>query len=290
VEVLLAPGDRHSLGDLDDFEIQTRDGRMMPFHLVATAERVRGFSQIVRVNRQRSISVTADLDAEKGNARLIMASLKEFFPGFLERHPGVSIDLEGEEKETKKTLFSLLRGFVIGMCIVFLLLSFVFKSFIEPLIVMLAIPFALIGAIAGHMLLGIDWTMPSMVGFVSLAGIVVNDSIVLVTFIKLRQAEGKGIFEAVHEAGMQRFRPVFLTSATTVAGLTPIILETSLQAQFLVPMAVSISFGLMFATVVVLVLVPCLYGILARLGWSQKIEKSEPRGLPPGPAPRTQLP
>ena len=276
VEVLFAPGDRHSLGDLDDFEIRTPDGRMMPFHLIATAERVRGFSQIVRVNRQRSISVTADLDTEKGNARLIMASLKEFFPGFLERNPGVSIDLEGEEKETKKTLASLIRGFIIGMCIIFLLLSFVFKSFVEPVIVMMAIPFALIGAIAGHLFLGIfrpfDWTMPSTVGFVSLAGIVVNDSIVLVTFIKLRLAEGKDIFAAVHEAGMQRFRPVFLTSATTVAGLLPIMLETSLQAQFLIPMAVSISFGLMFATVVVLVLVPCLYGILARLGWSQKIE------------------
>ncbi len=137
---------------------------------------------------------------------------------------------------------------------------------------LLATPFAMIGAIGGHLLLGIDWTIPSTVGFVSLAGIVVNDSIVLVTFIKLRLAEGKDIFEAVHEAGMQRFRPVFLTSATTVAGLLPIMIETSLQAQFLVPMAVSISFGLMFATVVVLVLVPCLYGILARLGWSQKIE------------------
>jgi len=115
-------------------------------------------------------------------------------------------------------------------------------------------------------------TMPSIVGFVSLSGIVVNDSIILVSFIKLRLAEGKSVHQAVHQAGMDRFRPVLLTSATTVAGLLPIMLERSLQAQILIPMAVSISFGLMFATVLVLLLVPCLYSILARLGWSQKIE------------------
>jgi len=113
--------------------------------------------------------------------------------------------------------------------------------------------------------------MPSSIGFISLSGIVVNDSIVLVSFIKFRLKEGKGVHEAVHLAGMQRFRAVFLTSATTVAGLLPIMLETSLQAQFLIPMAVSISFGLMFATVVVLLLVPCLYSILSWLGWAQRI-------------------
>jgi len=126
----------------------------------------------------------------------------------------------------------------------------------------------LIGSIAGHLLMGIDWCMPSMIGFISLAGIVVNDSIVLVSFIKRRIDEGIEVFEAVHLAGMQRFRPVFLTSATTVAGLTPMMLETSLQAQFLVPMAVAISFGLLFGTIVVLILVPSLYSILVRLRWA----------------------
>jgi multidrug efflux pump subunit AcrB len=138
---------------------------------------------------------------------------------------------------------------------------------------MLAIPFALVGAVGGHLLLGLEWTMPSTIGFVSLSGIVVNDSILLVSFIKLRIAEGQGVLSAVHQAGMQRFRPVLLTTATTVAGLLPMMVETSLQAQFLIPMAVSISFGLLFATIVILLLVPCAYRILAWLGWSQKVEQ-----------------
>ncbi len=273
VEVLFAPGDRRSLADLDDFKVRTPDGRMVPFHEVATAQKVRGFSQIVRVGRQRAVSVTADLNTGEGNAEQIVRDLEaNFLPGFLQRHAGITVDLEGQRKESSKTNLSVMRGFAIGVCIIFLLLSFVFKSFVEPLIVMAAIPFGLIGSVCGHLLLGLDWTMPSTIGFVSLSGIVVNDSIILVNFIKLRLAEGKSVLQAVHLAGMGRFRPVLLTSATTVAGLLPIMLETSLQAQFLVPMAVSISFGLMFATVLVLLLVPCLYSILARLGWSQKIE------------------
>ncbi len=273
VEVQHAPGDRRSLADLDDFKVRTPDGRMVPFCEVAAAEKSRGFSQIVRVNGKRTVSVTADVDESKGNAREIMNDLqKDFFPQFLKDHPGVTIDLEGQKKEGEKTFASLKYGFLIGIAIIFIMLAFVFQSYVEPLIVMLAIPFGLVGAVAGHLLLGIDWCMPSTIGFISLAGIVVNDSIVLVGFIKRRIAEGKGVFEAVHLAGMQRFRPVILTSATTVAGLLPMMMETSLQAQFLVPMAVSISFGLLFGTVVVLLLVPCLYGILARLGWSQRIE------------------
>jgi len=259
VEVLFAPGDRHSLADLDDFKVRTPEGHFMPFHQVAEIRRVRGYTQIVRVDGKRTISVTADLDTRKGNASEIMADLKKnYLPEFLERHAGVSINLEGQQKEQQKTAGSIRRGFLIGLCIIFIILSFVFQSYVEPLVVMTAIPFGLIGAITGHLLLGLDWTMPSTIGFVSLSG--------------MRLAEGKQVHDAVHQAGMQRFRPVFLTSATTVAGLLPMMVETSLQAQFLIPMAVSISFGLMFATVVVLLLVPCLYSILSRLGWSQKIE------------------
>ena len=272
VEVQFAPQDRASLTDLEDFKVRTPTGQTRPLHEVATCEKVRGYSQIVRIDRQRTISVMADLDTKKGNAAKIIAELEAgFLKELPKKYPGVSVNLEGQRKETEKTNESLKIGFLIGLAMIFILLSFVFQSFVEPLIVMAVIPFGLVGAIAGHILLGYDWTMPSSIGFVSLSGIVVNDSIVLVSFIKLRLKEGKAVREAVHLAGMQRFRAVFLTSATTVAGLLPIMLETSLQAQFLIPMAVSISFGLMFATIVVLLLVPCLYSILSRLGWSQKI-------------------
>jgi len=275
VEILFADEDRRSLSDLDDFKVKTPDGRMVPFHAVATVEKVREYSQIVRVDGRRTVSVVGDLHTKVGNAREIMTDLEaNFFPAFEERH-AVKVDLEGQRKESAETGQSLLLGFLIGLAIIFLLLSFVFQSYVEPLIVMAVIPFALVGAIAGHMLRGIDWTMPSSIGAVSLAGIVVNDSIVLVSFIKLRLAAGMKMLDAVTLAGMQRFRPVLLTSATTVAGLLPMMLETSLQAQFLIPMAISIAFGLMFATIVVLVLVPALYSILARLGWTQRIEPEE---------------
>ncbi len=273
LRVRFDPNDRRSLADLDDFKVRTPDGHMVPLGEVANIEKNRGFSQIVRVDGRRTLSVTADLDTEKGNAREILTDLENhFLPDLLDRHPGLSINLEGQREESAKTGRSVARGFLIGLCIIFVLLSFVFKSYFEPLIVMAAIPFGFVGAVAGHLLLGIDWVMPSTIGFVSLSGIVVNDSIVLVTFIKLRLAEGRSVLDAVHQAGIQRFRPVFLTSATTVAGLLPMMVETSLQAQFLIPMAVSISFGLMFATVLVLLLVPCLYSILARFGWAQVVE------------------
>lgn len=274
VEVRFSPGDRLSVADLDDFKLLVPDGRMVPFHEAAEAKPYRGLAQIVRVDAHRSVSVTADLDTSQGNAAEIMADLEaNFFGPFLQRHPGVRIYLEGQRKETRETGMSVLRGFVIGLCIIFLLLSFIFQSYIEPLIVMGAIPFALVGAVVGHLVMGLEWTMPSTIGFVSLSGIVVNDSIVLVAFIKLRLAEGKELIDALHTAGMQRFRPVLLTSATTVAGLLPIILETSLQAQILIPMAVSISFGLMFSTLLVLLLVPSEYGLLAYLGWTQRIAR-----------------
>ena len=273
VEVQFAPDDRRSLADLHDFKVQTPTGQTRPLHEVATYEKVRGFSQIVRVDRRRTISITADLDKSKGNSAEIVEELeRDYFPLFAKEHPGVTISLEGQRKESAKTTGSLKRGFLIGLAMIFLMLCFIFQSYTEPLIVMAAIPFGLIGAVTGHILLGHNWTMPSTIGFISLAGIVVNDSIVLVSFVKLRLREGKAVLDAVHQAGMDRFRPVFLTSATTVAGLMPMMLETSLQAQFLIPMAVSIAFGLMFATVVVLVLVPSLYSILARLGWAQRIQ------------------
>lgn len=277
VEVQFADADRHSLADLHNFKIKTPTGETRPLHEVADYHLVRDFSQIVRVDRMRTVSVTADLDTSQGNAAEIVEDLrKDFVPQLLADFPGVELSLEGQSKESAKTRDSALQGFLIGLLIIFFLLSFVFQSFLEPIIVMTAIPFGFVGAVWGHLLLGHDWTMPSTIGFISLSGIVVNDSIVLVEFIKLRLREGYPVHEALKLAGIGRFRAVFLTSATTVAGLLPMMLETSLQAQFLVPMAVSISFGLMFATVVVLFLVPCLYSILGALGWTQKIEVDGP--------------
>ena len=270
VKVELHADDRRSLADLDDFQVVSATGHAVPFREVATAEMVRGFSKIQRVDGYRTAEVEADVDTRLGNAAEILADLERvesrggqsYFDEFLAQHPGVWINFEGQRKETAKTLGSVGGGFLIGLAMVFILLSFVFKSYIQPVVVMSAIPFGLVGAIFGHIVMGIDWTVPSTVGFVSLAGIVVNDSIVLVQFIKLRLAEGAALRAAVLAAGQARFRAVFLTSATTVAGLLPILAERSMQAQILIPVAVSIAFGLAFATVLVLILVPCLYSLM----------------------------
>jgi len=268
VRVRLADRDRNSLADLEDFRIVTPLGQRVPFYEVADAELTRGYSKIVRIDRRRTVTVTADVDTAGGNAEQIIRNLQSNYLGdFRERHPGVSVRLQGQNEETYKTMRSVATGFLIGLAIIYLILSYVFRSYIEPLIVMSAIPFGLIGAIFGHLLLGYDWTIPSTVGFVSLSGIVVNDSIVLIEFIKNRMAEGIATQKAIWMAGRQRFRAVILTSATTAAGLLPVLLERSLQAQFLIPMAVSISFGLMFATVLVLVLIPCLYSLLDDFGY-----------------------
>ena len=181
----------------------------------------------------------------------------------------------------------MLRGFALGLLGIFLLLSFQFRSFLEPLAVMAAIPLAFVGVILGHLVMGLELSMPSMMGFVSLAGVVVNDSILLVEFLKLRVKEGEGVAAAACLASRQRFRAVLLTSATTIAGLLPLLAERSLQAQVLIPLATSIVFGLLASTVLVLFVVPALFSVFADLGLTSaakiRAEIDDPAwGTPPG--------
>ena len=189
-----------------------------------------------------------------------------FLPQLKEKYPDVATSFEGANADAGRTQRSMLSGFVLGLIGVYLLLSFQFRSYIEPFIVMIIIPFAFIGAISGHMLLGIDFTMPSMLGFVALAGIVVNDSILLVNFIKHYHGDTNSVAEAAPLASGARFRAILLTSLTTIVGLMPLLLETSLQAQVLIPMVTSLAFGLLATTVLVLFIVPAVYTILDDLG------------------------
>jgi multidrug efflux pump subunit AcrB len=170
--------------------------------------------------------------------------------------------LEGQAKRTKESIDSLKLGFSLAAMVIFLLLASQFRSYVQPIIIMTAIPFGLIGAIIGHYFMNLDITMISIFGIVALSGIVVNDSLILIDFINSEVRKGTKVFDSVIEAGQNRFRPVLLTSVTTVAGLFPLLLETSFQAQFLIPMAVSISFGLMAATILTLVFVPSLYVVI----------------------------
>ncbi|NOX35190.1 MAG: efflux RND transporter permease subunit [Deltaproteobacteria bacterium] len=263
VMVRYSQKERESESSIDELRIRTRDGRQIPLNQVADIEMKRGYSTIQRVDRKRIITVISDINEDIANARQIVEDLKKnYLDTLANRFPGVTYDLEGQAKRTEESINSLKIGFSLAAMIMFLLLASQFRSYIQPVIIMTAIPFGLIGAIIGHYFMNLDITMISIFGIVALSGIVVNDSLILIDFINSKVREGTKVFDSAIEAGQNRFRPVLLTSVTTVAGLFPLLLETSFQAQFLIPMAVSISFGLIAATILTLVFVPSLYVIV----------------------------
>ncbi len=263
VMVRYAEAERRSLSGIENMRVRTADGRQIPIEEVATIKTGRAYSTVRRVDRKRVITVSSDLDENVANASRIVTSLTDgFLPELVARYPGLTYDLEGQEKRTRESLDSLKKGFALAMMGVFLLLASQFRSYIQPVIIMMAIPFGLIGAIGGHLVMGLPFTMISIFGIVALSGIVVNDSLILIDFINRAGRSGVEIHKAVIASGIARFRPVLLTSLTTIAGLFPLLLERSFQAQFLIPMAVSISFGLLVATMLTLLYVPALYLII----------------------------
>jgi len=263
VMVRYAVKDRQSLSGIEEIRIRTADGMEIPIEEVAEITDGRAYAVINRVNRKRIITVISDIDETRANASKIVSELnKDFLPRLVERYPGLKYDLEGQEKRTRESLDSLKKGFTLALMVIFLLLASQFRSYIQPVIIMMAIPFGLIGAIFGHLVMGMQLTMISLFGIVALSGIVVNDSLILIDFINRAAIKGVQIETAVIESGKVRFRPVMLTSITTIAGLFPLLLERSFQAQFLIPMAISISFGLLFATLLTLLYVPALYLII----------------------------
>jgi len=270
IDVRIDPSNKNSLADIDSFTISQSDGSLIPLPAIADIRIGRGYARINRVNGQRTVTVQGDVDVTVANANEILSDAqKTFFPEMARRFPGVSVSLQGQNKEAETTQRSMVSGFVLGLIGVYLLLSFQFRSYVEPLIVMMIIPFALVGAIVGHLLLGLDFTMPSMLGFVALAGVVVNDSILLVNFIKHYHGDTQSVAAAAPMASRARFRAIMLTSLTTIVGLMPILAETSLQAQVLIPMVTSIAFGLSATTVLVLFLVPAVYSILDDIGMAR---------------------
>lgn len=273
IDIRLAAQDRDSLADLEYFTVTTGDGRQVPLGAVVTLEYDRGWARIARINGRRTVTIQGDLDSDVANVAEIIADTEaRFLPEFHQRYPGLSIDYEGQIKEGGRTGKSIIRGFLLGLIGVFMLLCFLFRSYIEPLIVMAIIPLGLIGVIWGHLLVGLDLSMPSVIGFASLAGVAVNDSILLVHFIKLGRRQGLSPTDAARRASRERFRAVLLTSLTTIAGLLPLMMEQSLQAQVLIPLVTSLSFGLMASTIMVLFVVPILYAIFDDFGWTVKLE------------------
>ncbi len=257
---------RRSLADLDNLRIRTPDGGEVPFYAVARAERGRGYAALKRSDRQRVINVTADVDLTRANANEILADLRaNFLPGLLADHPGLSYALEGAQREQRETLSALIRNYGVALVLIYVLLAVPLRSDSQPLIIMAVIPFGLVGAIGGHLLMRMNLSMMSVFGVVALSGVVVNSSLVLVHYVNQRRREGRPLELAVRDAGIARFRPIVLTSLTTFAGLTPLLLEGSVSAQFLIPMATSLGFGVLFSTVISLILVPTGYVVLEDL-------------------------
>jgi len=267
VSVMLHSKNRASLSDVEYFYVKTPAGVHVPLYEIAHADVVRGYSSMSRLDGGPVVNVSADVNPAEGNAFGILAQLQSgYFDQLISEHPSISIRLRGEAEETAETIGSMIQGAVIGVVAIFIVLSFAFRSYIEPFIVLLAVPLGVMGALVGHLVLGMVISMLSLVGLISLAGILVNDTIVMVEFIKLRLAEGMPAEQAFSLAGRQRFRAVVLTTATTMMGLLPMLLETSMQAVVFKGLIVSIIFGELFSTAMILVLVPCSYSVLNDYG------------------------
>ncbi|WP_245555018.1 efflux RND transporter permease subunit [Geopsychrobacter electrodiphilus] len=254
---------RRALSDLENLRIHTSSGEEVPLSVAATITQGFGFSEINRSDRKRVINVTASVNSRLNNAQDILSELKaKTLPQMQADYPGLSFDMEGEEKERADSMNSMFSGFQLALVMIFALLAIPFRSYSQPLLIMAAIPFGLVGAVLGHIIMGFSLSLLSMFGLVALSGVVVNDSLLLIDRANQNRRHGQELHPSLIEAGTRRFRPILLTSLTTFGGLMPIIFETSVQAQFLIPMAISLGFGILFATGITLVLIPCLYMIL----------------------------
>ena len=276
VYVRLPAGERAQLGSLQSLWIRLPDGRKVPFPVVGEAREKTGLSVIDRIDRKRVVFVRADVNkrvVEPGEVTDLLQA--EILPEILQRHPGITYSFGGEAEAEEKTSEALTYGFIIILIMIYGALAIPLKSYLEPTLIMSVIPFGIIGAIIGHLLLGKDISILSVIGIIGLVGVVVNDSLVMVDFINHYIDEGHDWRSAILEAGPKRFRPVILTSVTTFLGLLPIQMETSIQSEFVKPMAISVAFGVLFATFVTLILVPVLYHIARDLEALTR-EKSSP--------------
>jgi len=263
VMVRLPLEERQTPFTVEDLIIRSSSGGEIPLSEAAEITLGNAYTEITRKDGRRVISITADVDENISNANEIIADVTaNVLPMLMDKYPGLTYSLEGEQREQAETLSAIWVGFAIALIAIYILLAIPFKSYAQPLIVMISIPFGIIGAVIGHILLGYEISIISMFGIIALSGVVVNDSLVLiVTINKMLLEEHMSLREIVVQAGKLRFRPIMLTSLTTFFGLAPMIFETSAQARFLIPMAISLGFGVLFATFIILLLVPCLYMI-----------------------------
>ena len=290
VMVRYPEAERRTLGDVENMRVRTPAGGEVPFSEVAIVTLGHGYAAIQRVDGQRVVTVSAGIDEEQANADKINRDLaSRFLPALMQDYPGLHYRYAGEQRERADSLQSLGFNFIIALFAIYVLLAIPFQSYTQPFVVMSAIPFGVIGAVWGHVFMGLDLAMLSIFGIVALSGVVVNDSLVLLSFYNQLRRQGMERDAALIEAGRQRFRPILLTSLTTFFGLLPMILEKSIQAQFLIPMAVSLGFGILFSTSIILIGVPttmkmleAAQDFLGRVGRAEAEVAEAPMAADPG--------
>lgn len=259
VRVKLPIEERKDIKNLEKFLIRTADGIEVPLLDVVEVEEREAFTSINRRDGRRVVNVSMDVEPANTVGRVIASTQNELLPQLRADFPGITWSFEGSQADMRESTSTLQAGFAIAMLLIYALLAIAFNSYLQPLIVMTAIPFGIVGAVIGHILLGYDLSLVSLMGVIALSGVVVNDALIMIDYANKRRKEGDPIYQSIHEAGLRRFRPIILTTMTTFGGLAPIILEKSSQAFYLIPMAISLGFGIVFATAIILVIVPCLY-------------------------------
>lgn len=284
--------ERQSVGNLEDMKLRTTDGALIPFTELADIRFAKGYNTITRIDRERSVRVRARVDKDRVEPFEIVQKVREkHIQPILDNYPSVSFQLEGASQDEAEATNSLAIGFVLALFAIFALMAVPLKSYSQPLIIMSVIPFGMIGAVIGHWIIGMPISILSLFGIIALAGVVVNDSLVMVDYVNQARRDGVALRQAVQDAGSARFRAIILTSLTTFFGLLPIVLEKSLQAKMVIPMAISLAFGILFATVITLLLIPCLYlilddtkrGLKTMLSWYGLAEKPAPKSQSDNP-------
>ncbi|WP_443081400.1 efflux RND transporter permease subunit [Thiohalorhabdus sp.] len=261
VRVKLPEAQREGMENLENFIVQTDDGTDVPLGEVARMERGTAFATIKRRAGRRVVEVSMDVEPKAATGRLLTALKTEVLPQLRADHPGLTWTFVGSQADLRESTQALWAGFLLALAAIYALLAVAFSSYLQPLLVLLAIPFGIVGGVIGHILLGFDLSLISLMGVVALSGVVINDALIMITYANRQRGEASA-HDAILQAGQRRFRPITLTTLTTFGGLTPIILETSRQAAHLIPMAISLGFGIVFATAIILVIVPSLYLIL----------------------------
>ncbi|MDA3873164.1 MAG: efflux RND transporter permease subunit [Kiritimatiellae bacterium] len=264
IRVKLPKPEREDLYHLENLQVLTSDGIEVPLMDVVEIREGEAFTSINRRAGRRIVTVGMNVEPKRAITQVIAALNSEVLPNLRSEFPGLTWTFQGSQADMRESTRALWGGFALAMAMVYAMLAIAFRSYSQPLIIMVAIPFGLVGAVIGHILLGFDLSLISLMGLVALSGVVVNDSLIMIDYANRNRGEGPA-FDAILQAGVRRFRPILLTTMTTFGGLTPIILETSGQAAYLIPMAISLGFGIVFSTAIILVLVPCLYLVLEDL-------------------------